>query len=140
MIYRFYDTFEDLELEEVLFHPKLSDEFKYDFFKQLVEYDFRKWRINSIESSNVKKILYNEETEELTIQFQDKSIYTYFNIPLEMAREIWEGKAVCTTSGSNEYGEWEVGKTPSNGAAIWDYLRGRKITPEPKYKKGGSFR
>ena len=139
MIYRFYEGIEEYELEEVINHPKLSDDFKYDFIKQFVEYDFRKWRINNIQSSNVKKIMYNDESEELTVQFNDGSIYTYFDVPINIARDFWEGRAVCTTSGSNEYGSWFEGKTPSNGAAVWDYLRGRK-TKEPRYKKGGSFR
>ena len=62
-------------IDEVLNHPKLSDDFKLKFFEELFETEvtednvellyeeFKKWRANNIKSSNVKKILYNDETQ-----------------------------------------------------------------------------
>ena len=53
-------------IDEVLDHPKLSDEFKIKFFEELfgseiteesVEHAFKKWRADNIQSSNVKKIM-----------------------------------------------------------------------------------
>jgi len=102
MIYRFYEGIEEYELEEIVNHPKLSDDFKYDFIKQFIEYDFRKWRVNNIQSSNVKKIMYNDESEVLTVQFKDNSIYTYFDVPINIARDFWEGRATCTTTGPSQ--------------------------------------
>jgi hypothetical protein len=70
------------------------------------------------------------------IQFQDKSIYTYFNVPFQLFLDVSGGKATCITSGENKYGSWFVGKTPSAGAAVHRYLIKRGVA----YKKGGSLR
>jgi hypothetical protein len=132
-------------IDEVIDHPKLSDDFKIKFFEELfgeelsdenVEHAFKKWRADNIRSSNVKKIMYNDETKEMFIQFQEGDIYTYFEVPFQIFLDVSGGKATCITSGENKYGSWFVGKTPSNGAAVWRYLRDSNI----KYKKGGSLK
>lgn len=133
-------------IDEVLDHPKLSDEFKIKFFEELfgeelteetIEHTFKKWRgMGGLKSSNVRNIMYNDETSEMFIEFQDKSIYTYFNVPFQMFLDVSGGKATCITSGENKYGSWYVGKTPSAGAAVHKYL----IKGGVKYKKGGSLR
>ena len=131
-------------IDEVLSHPKLSDEFKLKFFEELfgeelteesIEHTFKKWRGDNIKSSNVKKIMYNDETSEMFIQFQDKSIYTYFNVPFQMFLDVSGGKATCITSGENKYGRWWVGKSPSVGAAVHEYL----IKGGVAYQRGGSL-
>lgn len=131
-------------IDEVLDHPKLSDEFKLKFFEELfgeelteesIEHTFKKWRGDNIKSSNVKKIMYNDETSEMFIQFQDKSIYTYFNVPFQMFLDVSGGKATCITSGENKYGRWWVGKSPSVGAAVHEYL----IKGGVAYQRGGSL-
>lgn len=133
------------DIDEVLDHPKLSDEFKIKFFEELfgeeltdesVEQHFRKWRADNIRSANVKKIMYNDETKEMFIQFQDKSIYTYFEVPFQLFLDVSGGKATCLTSGENKYGSWFVGKTPSVGAAVHRYLVKKNV----RYKKGGTLR
>jgi hypothetical protein len=133
------------DIDEVLSNPRLSDNYKVKFFEELlgveltddnVEYEFKKWRADNIRSSNVKKIMYNDETKEMFIQFQDKSIYTYFNVPFQLFLDVSGGKATCITSGENKYGSWFVGKTPSAGAAVHRYLIKRGVA----YKKGGSLR
>jgi hypothetical protein len=70
------------------------------------------------------------------IQFQDKSIYTYFEVPFQLFLDVSGGKATCITSGENKYGSWFVGKTPSVGAAVHKMLVKRGV----KYKKGGTLR
>jgi len=139
------DLTNDWTLDEVLYHPKLSDEFKLNFFQNLIgeeideeniEYQFKKWRADNIQSSNVKKIMYNDETKEMFIQFQDKSIYTYFDVSMNLFLDVSGGSATCITSGENQYGSWFVGKTPSVGAAVHKFLIKKGI----KYRKGGSLR
>lgn len=133
------------DIDEVLDHPKLSDEFKIKFFEELfqselteetVEYIFKKWRADNIQSSNVRKIMYNDETKEMFIQFQDRSIYTYFNVSMNLFLDVSGGKATCITSGQNKYGRWWVGKTPSVGASVHKNL----VKAGVKYKKGGTLR
>lgn len=87
------------------------------------------------DSSNVDRLKYFEDKKELVIKFNDGSYYTYSDIEADEFNGIIEGDATCRTSGSNEFGEWEVGKTPSVGAAVWKYL----IDTNKTYKEGGSF-
>lgn len=133
------------EIDEVLSNPRLSENYKIKFFEELlgveltdenVEHEFKKWRADNIRSSNVKKIMYNDETRDMFIQFQDKSIYTYFNVPFQLFLDVSGGRATCITSGENQYGTWYVGKTPSVGAAVHRFL----IKKGVKYRKGGSLR
>ena len=133
------------DIEEILNHPKLSDEFKLNYFQELmevelneenIEYEFKKWRANNIKSSNVKKIMYNDEIQEMYIQFNDGSIYTYFNVSFQLFLNVSGGNATCITSGENKYGSWYVGKSPSAGAAVHKWLIKKGVA----YKKGGSLR
>ena len=87
------------------------------------------------DSSNVDRLKYFEDTKKLVIKFNDGSYYTYLGIEPDEFNSIIEGDAVCRTSGSNEFGEWEVGKTPSVGAAVWKYL----IDKNNLGTEGGSF-
>jgi hypothetical protein len=103
--------------------------------QQIDTENFKKWR-NTPNSSNVAKIMYNDETRELVLQFNDKSIYTYINVDFNLFREIMDGNGVCRTEGKNKWGEWFIGKTPSVGAAVYERLVLSGIT----YKKGGSLR
>jgi hypothetical protein len=88
------------------------------------------------DSSNVDRVKYFEEEKKLVVKFNDGSYYSYFGIDEDVFNSIIEGDAVCKTSGQNEFGEWEVGKTPSVGAAIWKYLIDKNVRMEP----GGSLR
>ena len=88
------------------------------------------------DSSNVDRVKYFEDTKQLVVKFNDGSYYTYFDLDEDVFNSIIEGDAVCKTSGQNEFGEWEVGKTPSVGAAIWKYLIDKNV----RYEQGGSLR
>jgi hypothetical protein len=97
--------------------------------KDLME--FRKER-TFVDSTNADRIMYDTDTLELTIQFQDGSKYTYFDVDEELYLNVLDGNAATRTAG-----EWgPVGKSPSVGAAIHQYLIERNI----RYQKGGSFR
>lgn len=78
-----------------------------------------KGRVNS---SNVKGYRYNTEDQTLIIEFNDGSKYLYEFVDFEQFQSIARGDAVCRTTGSNKYGSWFEGKTPSVGAAIWRWL------------------
>ena len=90
-------------------------------------------RNNSIKSSNVWRFKYNDKTGELVVKFQDGSTYTYSNVtPSDFEKFATGSGGVCKTSGENKYGTWEVGKSPSVGASIFDVLM------KYPYSKGGS--
>lgn len=88
------------------------------------------------DSSNVDRVKYFNEDKRLVVKFNDGSYYTYFDIEEDTFNSIIEGDATCKTSGQNEFGEWEIGKTPSVGAAIWKYLIDKNV----RYEQGGSLR
>jgi hypothetical protein len=139
------DDLTTLWVKKVLDHQDISDAFKLRFFEELfltdlnedtVEHAFKVWRGSNIPSANVRKIKYDDETKQMVIQFQDKSIYTYFDVPFDVFLGVTNGDATCTTDGKNRYGSWEVGKTPSVGSAVWKFLIRKKI----KYQRGGTLK
>lgn len=122
--------------EEVINHPNLSEDYKYEYFLNLAKQEFKVWRSNNIKSSNVRRMSYNDETLILTVQFNDRSIYTYYNIDFETYRKLNYGEYDPRTTGSNEYGSWEKNVRPSTGAGIWQAL----IDTGVRYERGGSLR
>lgn len=80
--------------------------------------------IDTVSSTNVKKVKYDTVTKELTIQFEDNSIYTYYNVPEAIYTNVVDGQAGT-----------KKGKYPSVGAAVHDYL----INGGYQYKKGGNI-
>jgi len=119
------------KIRRIVFSDILSDEEKYD----LVHEEFKKWRSKPA-SSNVNEMLYNDETEELVIKFNDGSYYTYYDVPNLLFRKIFQARVRAKTSGENRWGRWWVGKIPSVGAAVHKYLVNSGI----RYEKGGSLR
>lgn len=97
--------------------------------------EFKKWR-SSPSSSNVDKIMYNDETYEMVIKFNDGEYYTYYNVNFDLFRDIFEGNGICISEGSNQWGEWYVGKSPSVGAAVYDQL----VLTGVAYSRGGSLK
>lgn len=99
---------------------------------------------NRVKSSNVKNWEYDTEQNILTIEFNDGSKYLYEFIDYQEFLDVVEGNAVCKTSGKNKFGEWFIGKTPSVGAAIHEYLiqTGKFYTKlsKKKYVKKDRFR
>ncbi len=101
----------------------------------LIKYTtLKKWR-NTANSSNVDKVMFNDESNELVIKFNDGSIYTYFNVSFDVFTNLIEPLALAKTDGENEYGSWYVGK-PSVGSGVHQYLIDRGVS----YKKGGSLK
>ena len=90
----------------------------HDFLEQ----DFNIIRSKTINSSNVKSYRYNTKTFELEIAFNDGSKYRYFEVDFETFENISYGDATCITTGENDFGSWFEGKSPSIGAAIWEFL------------------
>lgn len=97
--------------------------------------EFRKWR-NRPKSSNVNNILYNDETKELIVKFNEGDIYTYFDVEFSLFQDLVNGAGVCRTEGENKWGSWFIGKTPSVGAALYNRL----VKSSIRYKKGGTLR
>ena len=82
--------------------------------------------IQSVSSTNVKKVKWDSITKELIVQFND-SIYTYYNIPEAIYNNVVDGQA-----GTKTAGPWgPIGKYPSVGAAIHQWL----IAGGYRYKK-----
>lgn len=99
----------------------------------LIKYTtLKKWR-NTANSSNVDKVLFNDETMELVIKFNTGDYYTYFDVDYNTFLLLIEPASKARTNGENEYGSWYIGK-PSVGSGIEQLLS--RFT----YKKGGNLR
>lgn len=118
----------DLEFEDF---PKLSIAAVES--GQTSKQELKKWRTDAV-SSNVDKIMFNDETDEMIVKFNSKEIYTYYGVDFQEFLLVMEGAGICRTAGSNKWGSWYIGKTPSVGAALQQVLSGAS------YKKGGSLR
>jgi hypothetical protein len=84
----------------------------------------------SVNSSNVESYKYNTTNGELVLMFNDGSRYRYSGVDFIDYENIVLGDATCETEGENEFGSWFVGKSPSVGAAVWDYLIDRGVRYE----------
>jgi len=116
------------------FHKRISNVLNFVNDSPQV-FEFKKWRSDP-DSSNVDKIMFNDENDEMVIKFNDGSYYTYYNVDFNLFRDIFEGNGVCRTEGENQWGEWWVGKNPSVGAAVYEKL----VLDGVPYRKGGSLR
>jgi len=97
--------------------------------------ELKKWR-GQVDSSNVDRLMFNDETNELVVKFNDGSIYSYFDVDFNEFLLVLDGAGVCRTNGKNRWGEWWVGKSPSVGAALNRIL----VRSGKRYKRGGSLR
>ena len=83
----------------------------------------------SMPSSNVNSFSYDPKTEQLYVKFQgdypmqNGSIYKYGGIPNYVADAFINGSASARTDGENDWGQWWVGKNPSVGAALNQYIK-----------------
>jgi hypothetical protein len=92
---------------------------------------FEKIRVY-VDSTNADRVMWNSETLELTIKFNDGSVYTYSDVSETIFNDVIDGKAKTKTAGI-----WgPKGKRPSVGAAIHKYLIERGFS----YSRGGTFR
>ncbi|CAB4153521.1 portal_PBSX, phage portal protein, PBSX family [uncultured Caudovirales phage] len=104
---------------------KMTKEENFDEWVQL-----KKWR-ESVDSSNVRQVFYNDTLKEMVIQFNSGRFYTYFQVEMSLFQSIVDGKAECLTTGTSIWGSWNKGDTPSVGAAVHQLLTGIR------YQRGG---
>ena len=102
--------------------------------KEKLSINFEKIRVGVL-SSNVDKMMWNSETLELVIRFNDGSTYTYLGVDEKTFNNVSEGNAAPETTGENEYGSWTRGDKPSVGAAVHQYL-----IDKFDFNRGGTFR
>lgn len=76
-----------------------------------------------LNSSNIWGTNYDPKTGTMKVRFQGGSEYEYDGVPANIYRAFIHGNAAARTKGKNEYGEWWVGKNPSLGAAMNQYIK-----------------
>jgi hypothetical protein len=143
-----------MKIIDILFDENLSDDKKIELIENTLQIDFNDitddlldqvrqefkiFKTSRLKSSNVKRMKYNNRTQTMTIEFNGGGIYEYYKITYTTYLNVKNGNAVCRTTGQNKYGKWKVGKTPSNGSAVWSYLRGASSFPIPRYRKVTSY-
>lgn len=77
----------------------------------------------ALNSSNIWGSRYNPKNHQMVVRFQGGSEYRYYNIPAQIYKIFSAGNARAKTKGRNRYGEWWVGKNPSLGAAMHQFIK-----------------
>jgi hypothetical protein len=114
-----------MNIKQIVFSD-LSDDLKWRLIFG------NEYRQDFLNSSNVARIKWNDETLTVVAQFWDGSIYSYFGVSRRDFFRVINGAARATTEGQNERGSWWVGK-PSVGAGVhqilnkYPFRRGGKI-------------
>lgn len=78
---------------------------------------------SDLNSSNIWGTAYDPSTGKMKVRFQGGSEYEYDGVPVNIYRAFTNGQASAKTQGSNDYGAWWVGKNPSLGAAMNQYIK-----------------
>jgi hypothetical protein len=91
-------------------------------FKRTSKFIKQRKLMRRVNSSNVERVLFNDLTGDLAVKFHSGDVYVYKGQNKALFDKLIRGEAVCKTAGENEFGRWWIGKTPSVGAAVWDYL------------------
>lgn len=80
-----------------------------------------------LNSSNIWGSIYDPKSRKMKVRFQGGSEYEYDGIPENIYRAFQHGNASAKTKGKNQYGQWWVGKNPSLGAAMNQYIKAGKF-------------
>ena len=76
-----------------------------------------------LNSSNIWGTQYDESSGKMKVRFQSGAEYEYDGVPANIYRAFSHGNAAARTNGRNEHGRWWVGKNPSLGAAMNQYIK-----------------
>ncbi len=76
-----------------------------------------------LNSSNIYGYQYDNRTGTLRVRFNGGGVYEYDNVPPFIYKMFERGAIPAKTSGSNQWGQWWVGKQPSLGASFWELIR-----------------
>jgi hypothetical protein len=76
-----------------------------------------------LNSSNIWGTAYDPKSGKMKVRFQGGSEYEYDGVPENIYRAFTKGNASAKTKGRNQYGQWWVGKNPSLGAAMNQYIK-----------------
>lgn len=110
------------------------ESFKLDDFRNKRLEKFEKIR-SYVDSSNVDRVMFNTETNEMTVKFTNGDVYTYRNITEDIFNKILDGVDAPITT-DTQRNRWREGVGPSVGATLYK----RVIQKGFPYEKGGSFR
>ncbi len=80
-----------------------------------------------LNSSNIWGAAYDPRTGKMKVRFQGGSEYEYDGVPENIFKAFIKGNASAKTEGKNKYGQWWVGKNPSLGAAMNQYIKAGKF-------------
>jgi hypothetical protein len=76
-----------------------------------------------LNSSNIWGANYDPGTGRMLVRFQGGSEYEYDGVPENIFKAFIKGNASARSDGKNKYGQWWVGKNPSLGAALNQYIK-----------------
>lgn len=76
-----------------------------------------------LNSSTIWGTQYDPSSGKMKVRFQGGDEYEYDGVPQNIYKAFSEGHASAKSKGQNQYGKWWVGKNPSLGAALNQYIK-----------------
>lgn len=77
----------------------------------------------NLQSSNVYGYSYRPRDNTMFVRFNSGSVYEYENVPPGVFKAFQRFAIPAKTSGSNQWGRWWQGKSPSIGATFHEMIR-----------------
>lgn len=76
-----------------------------------------------LQSSNIYGFVYDPESAQLFVRFNEGAIYKYGGVPPIIAQLFGVGAGTAKTTGRNKWGKFWPGKSPSMGAALNELIK-----------------
>lgn len=76
-----------------------------------------------LQSSTVYGFNYDNNKRKLYVRFQGDGVYEYDNVSPSIFKLFASGAAKAKTNGRNQYGNWFIGKSPSLGASLNQFIK-----------------
>lgn len=76
-----------------------------------------------LQSSNVYGFQYDPRSSKLRVRFQEGGVYDYEGVPPAIFKMFAAGAIPAKTNGSNRFGMWYKGKSPSIGSSFYQLIR-----------------
>lgn len=76
-----------------------------------------------LRSSNIEAFKYDPRIRRLVVKFHEGGTYQYGGVPRAIANLFMKGAGTAKTNGRNSRGFWYVGKSPSLGASLYQFIK-----------------
>jgi len=83
-------------------------------------------------SSWITSFTYDDDTGTLKMMTKAGRTYRWEHVPVDIAKDVMNGNATCTSNDPTGRGRWKIGDTPSFGAAYNHILKGNAFVSQTR--------